>query len=307
MTTLWLAIGVILNLPGLGPASTPPGRRSGLGVEGATLFVPDGYRPAADGVVDVVLHLHGANSVVEPALVDARWRGVLITFNRKGLSRVYAEPFADPTWFPRLLDAAGSALKDLHVSDEPRIGRVVVSSFSAGFGGVRALLRVPEHFARIDGLVMADSIYCGYTGEPKDHQVAPALMDGFRRFAAEAAAGRKSFLLTHSALIPEGYASMAETADFLIHALGGSPEPTRVEWADGWTQTRAFSRGRFLVLGFAGTEGVDHLNHLRRINKLWTRYRAIPAELFREDFSGFPSGWLTRPIGQLNAAIQEYH
>src|SRR5262245_64014690 len=31
------------------------------------------------------------------------------------------------------------------------------------------------------------------------------------------------------------------------------------------------------------------------------------AELFRDDFSHFPPGWLTRPVGQLNAAIQEYH
>jgi rhamnogalacturonan endolyase len=31
------------------------------------------------------------------------------------------------------------------------------------------------------------------------------------------------------------------------------------------------------------------------------------AELFRDDFSGFPPGWLTRPVGQLNGAIQEYH
>jgi hypothetical protein len=31
------------------------------------------------------------------------------------------------------------------------------------------------------------------------------------------------------------------------------------------------------------------------------------AELFRDDFSRFPAGWLTRPVGQLNAAIQEYH
>ncbi len=34
---------------------------------------------------------------------------------------------------------------------------------------------------------------------------------------------------------------------------------------------------------------------------------AAPAELFRDDFSSFPPGWLTRPIGQLNGAIQEYH
>lgn len=31
------------------------------------------------------------------------------------------------------------------------------------------------------------------------------------------------------------------------------------------------------------------------------------ADLFRDDFSGFPPGWLSSPIGQLNAAIQEYH
>jgi len=31
------------------------------------------------------------------------------------------------------------------------------------------------------------------------------------------------------------------------------------------------------------------------------------ADLFRDDFSSFPPGWLTRPVGQLNAAIQEYH
>jgi rhamnogalacturonan endolyase len=31
------------------------------------------------------------------------------------------------------------------------------------------------------------------------------------------------------------------------------------------------------------------------------------AELFRDDFSRFPPGWLSEPVGQLNAAIQEYH
>ncbi len=31
------------------------------------------------------------------------------------------------------------------------------------------------------------------------------------------------------------------------------------------------------------------------------------ADLFRDDFSRFPPGWLSNPVGQLNAAIQEYH
>src|SRR5580704_10696840 len=31
------------------------------------------------------------------------------------------------------------------------------------------------------------------------------------------------------------------------------------------------------------------------------------ADLFRDDFSRFPPGWLTSPVGSLNGAIQEYH
>lgn len=276
MTPLSLALALILPFAGSEP--TPPGHRVDLaGIEGAALFVPEGYQPGAGGVVDVVLHLHGARSTVEPAFVESRWPAVLVTFNRKGLSRVYAEPFSDPSLFPRLLEAARSALKDLHVADDLRIGRVVVSSFSAGFGGVRALLKVPEHFARIDGLIMADSIYCGYAGDPKERRVDPALMEGFRRFAVEASAGRKTMLITHSALVPDGYASTGEVADFLIRAVGGQPEPARVEWAKGWTQTRAFSRGRLVVLGFEGTQGADHMNHLRQIGRLWARYREIVA------------------------------
>ena len=34
---------------------------------------------------------------------------------------------------------------------------------------------------------------------------------------------------------------------------------------------------------------------------------ASAAELFHDDFSHFPTGWLTNPVGMLNAAIQEYH
>ena len=30
-------------------------------------------------------------------------------------------------------------------------------------------------------------------------------------------------------------------------------------------------------------------------------------ELFRDDFSKLPPGWLSKPVGLLNGAIQEYH
>jgi hypothetical protein len=254
------------------PSAEPPGRRVDLGGE-ATLFIPEGYRPAGQAV-NVVLHLHGAASVIEPALVEVGWPAVLIEFNRKGLSSVYTKPFSDAALFARLLDRALAAVKDAGLADDPRVGWVVVSSFSAGFGGVRELLKDPRSYDRIDALVLADSLYAGYLGDPKDRKVDPALMTGFRRFARDASDGKKSLLVAHSALVPDGYASTAETADDLIRSLSGMPEVARTAWGPKLTATRRFERGRALIVGFEGTTGEDHMAHLRGISRLW---KALPA------------------------------
>jgi hypothetical protein len=268
MSALVLLPLIVLQAPPTAPE--PPGRR--IDLDGATLFLPQGYTPEG-GRVDVVLHLHGAPSVVEPALVATGWRAALIEFNRKGLSSVYTAPFADTELFPRLLEKARKAVQAEGIAADPTIGRVVVSSFSAGFGGVRELLKVPAHVDRIDALVLADSLYSGYAGDPADRRLDPDKMDGFLRFAAEAARGRKAMLVTHSAQVPYGYASTTETADALTRAVDGTPKTTRLDWGDGWIQTRRFEKGRLLVLGFAGTEGADHMRHLRNLAPLW---KALP-------------------------------
>jgi hypothetical protein len=77
-----------------------------------------------------------------------------------------------------------------------------------------------------------------YAGDPAAHRVDTELMAGFVRFAREAAAGRKAMLLTHSAQVPEGYASTTETADFLIAAVGGAPDPAPLDRDDSWRQSR---------------------------------------------------------------------
>jgi hypothetical protein len=240
----------------------------------AVLVLPAGYRPLNDRA-DVILHLHGAASVVEKALADSGWQGPLLVFNRKGLSSVYAEPFRDRILFPRLLDKARAAIATAFHAADLRIGRVFVSSFSAGFGGVRELLAVPEHFARIDGLILADSLYAGYTGDAAERRIDPAKMAGFRKFATEAAASRKTMIVTHSAQVPTGYASTTETADDLIRHLGGHAEAALDDWGDGWRLKRRFAKGRFLVLGFAGDGPEDHMRHLRRLGEIWRANRDL--------------------------------
>ena len=261
-TSLLLAVALLAQAP---PTA---GTRVDLGDE-ATLFVPEGFH-APGGVVDVLLHLHGAPSVVEPALVASKWPGVLVEFNRKGLSSVYTRPFADPTLFPRLLDGVPKALRERKLVEGAKLGRVTVSSFSAGFGGVREILKVPGNVARIDSIIMADSIYAGYEGDPASRKVDPRLMVGFREFAGLAASGSKTFVVTHSAQVPEGYASTTETADDLIRSVGGEATPGRVDRGEGWVETREFRKGGFRVVGFEGREAEDHMRHLRRISETWS-------------------------------------
>jgi hypothetical protein len=262
-----LLIGLALNAQTKPVDDGPAGRRFDLGGE-ATLFVPEGYR-ARDGVVDVVLHLHGAPRVIESALVEAKWSAVLIEFNRKGLSSVYTKPFADRTLFPKLLEGALRSLAEAKLVESPKLGKVAVSSFSAGFGGVRELLKIPEHFERIDTLILADSLYCGYEGDRAARKVDPGLMAGFREFAKRAATGSKTMVVSHSSQVPEGYASTTETADDLLQVVGGQATAGRVDRGEGWVQAREFRKGGLVVLGFEGVGPEDHIRHLRRIAILW--------------------------------------
>jgi hypothetical protein len=252
----------------------PQGLGRRMDIDGASLFVPTGFHPQGN-TVDVLLHLHGATSVVEPAFVEAGWPGVLIVFNRPGLSSVYAQPFREPGLLPDLLDRAMKALRAEGFIQDPSIGRLVVSSFSAGFGGVREMLKVSQHADRIDAIVMADSLYCGYIGDPAKRQLDPRLMAPFRRFAAQAVAGNKALLLTHSAQVPEGYGSTTETSDDLICWTKAVPTTEGIDWGPNWLSTRRFVKGGFEVVGFAGPTGDDHLRHLREIARIWIEARRL--------------------------------
>jgi hypothetical protein len=259
-----VALMLLLPAPAIGDE---PGGRGQPMPSGAVLLLP--AEPPGAGPIDLVIHLHGNEQAVARALDESGWTAAVVVVNEPGLSSAYARPFADPEHVLRLLDEAKGVLAEVLPDADPEGGRLLVSSFSAGFGGVRELLEQPGAFDRIDGIVLADSLYCGYDGDPADRRLDDARMAGFRRFAAEAASGRKAMLVTHCALVPDGYASTLETADDLVRHVGGAFERVDEDRGGGWHLSRRFRGGSLLVLGFEGEEGEDHLRHLRRLGELW--------------------------------------
>lgn len=241
----------------------------------AVVSLPPQWK-ARDAEVPVWIHLHGAPAVLESNFAGIGAPGVLVNITLPGLSKIYADYFADAATFPELLRELETLLRRTAPEQAWTLGRVTVSSFSAGFGGVRQLLRQPAAFDRIDAMVMADSIYCGYAGDIALRQVDPELMSGFLRFAELAAAGKKQLLISHSRQVPEGYASTTETADYLIAKLGG--ERGRAEagdWPGGLKLLTRFARSRFKVLGFDGDAPEDHMRHLRAIGAFLQRVENV--------------------------------
>ena len=226
--------------------------------------------------IPVWLHLHGAPATVESGFASIGAPGLLINVTLPGLSKVYADYFADPNAFPVLLQEAETALRNASTTQPWRLGRLTVSSFSAGFGGVRQLLAQPGAFDRIATLVMADSIYCGYTGPVGEHRVDPALMAGFLRYAQLAADGRKRLLITHSRQVPEGYASTTETAEYLIAQLGGIRSFEPQDWSGGLRWLSSFTQGQCDIFGFDGDGPEDHMRHLRAIGSFYERVASPP-------------------------------
>ncbi len=258
----------LLLLPAADPPAVPKGQR--IKLTDGQLFVPEGLRINAEGV-ELTLHLHGGTAVPEKQFTAAGRPGVLVSVAIPGLSSVYTERFKSPRTFQRILDEAGRQLVQLGLIPKPRWRRVVVSSFSAGYGGVREMLKDPAAFARLDALVLADSLYAGYVEKDGRKQVNPEQMAGFVRYARAAAAGEKVFILSHCQLQPDGYASTAETADFLLRAIGGTREKAEEKWTETWRLRDRCRVQGFEVYSFDGDAGPDHMRHLHNLGLLYQR------------------------------------
>ena len=247
------------------PPGSPDGQTVRLQI--GRLFVPGDFTARGESV-PVLIHFHGDEGTVNRNFCAVGVQAVVINVTFKGLSSAYAKPFRDADLLSRILDEAMRHLRaERLAAPDAEWGPVCVSSFSAGFGAVRELLERPADFERIDGLLMLDSLYAGYEDENRPRRVADVLMKDFRRFAQAAADGDKTFILTHSYLVPGTYAGTHKTADDLIRHVGiarrtvddRGPGPMRIISRADW--------GRFHVFGCAGNDGQAHMQHLRQMGR----------------------------------------
>ncbi len=240
-----------------------PGERFELkSLKSAILFVPEKLRTRIkSGTVPLVIHFHGAPWLVQQQISEES-RAALITINLGSGSRAYGGPFsADSQLFRKILDEASQFLK-LTKSWKS----ITLVGFSAGYGGIRAILRQPENFKLVNNVLLLDGFHASYVPEGKPLGSGGVIryedVDSYLEFAHEAAAGRKNFIITHSELFPGTYASTTECVDYLLNKLSLKRTPVLKKGPIGMQQLSEVRLKGFQILGFAGNTGIDHGDHL---------------------------------------------
>ena len=225
------------------------------------IYVPE--RGKNTSFSSLLIHFHGLSYIPMYAVYHSDENLILTSVNLGFGSSVYERTFNNPDTFDMLISSIQESVIKRGFNQQ-EFKNIYISSFSAGYGAVRAILKNRQ--SRVNGLILLDGLHTDYV--PKGR----VLHDGgilneeklqvFRRFALLAVKGQKKFLITHSEIFPGTYASTTETADYIIHSLGLSRIPA-LKWEPvGMQLISETTVNGLTVLGFAGNTAPDHIDHL---------------------------------------------
>src|SRR5688500_13043494 len=144
------------------PAQDPPGEQVQISDQGNsfTLFIPANYQ-AQGGDIELAVHFHGAAwFAIQEHLRAGRVTPLLSIYLGEG-STLYRNGFQDPERLPRVLKAAAEEIR-FRSGKRVRVTSLDFSSYSAGYGAVREIVKSPENVKMIRRIVLADSMYASY-------------------------------------------------------------------------------------------------------------------------------------------------
>lgn len=230
-----------------------------------------------DGAYDLVVHFHGHTKLVEESFTQAGVNAVLAVVNLGVGSAPYEAQFSSRYALQAVLDRAQATLEKRGLK-HPKLRRLALSGFSAGYAAVRGILSQPALAERVDAVLLEDGIHTGYM--PRDHSLDEGRLAPFLQFAEQAAAGKKLFSITHSEITPNAdYAGTHVTTDAILAHVGASRVPggeapelppleslVNVQKIVQFAPLSEAMKGSLHVRGFAGTEKADHVMHMAEMS-----------------------------------------
>jgi hypothetical protein len=219
----------------------------------ASLFIPEGWRPQARNRVAV--HFHSAPWYVISQYQAARFGDPVLVCNFGQGSSIYARPFsADRRSFDPWKRQLEFALKG-------KLGNLVVTSFSAGYGAVRELIKQPDFLNRLETVILSDSMYGSFlTPRTVDPEYAKCWVPLLERGLS----GRTSVVVTCSSIAPETYAGTHEVSKAAVELMGKRMVETPNE-VGAQRLFRRFDERKLHVWHYDGTSPTSHMTQARHM------------------------------------------
>jgi hypothetical protein len=235
------------------------------------LLLPDQSPVDDGGKFNLFIHFHGH----EPARkewVKVMDRSVLVAIDLGIASGAYYDAFQDPSVFRYLVEAIEKEVEKEFSAKGARVGSLAVSSWSAGYGAVGQILSQKWGKEHVNNVILLDGLHTGYWGPNLNALRLGPYID----YAERAAKGERFFFVSHSSIIPQGYASTTETANYLVWRVGGRAKPDNPRSSDplGLELISRFDDHGFHVRGFSGNGVKDHcaqLGLLRDVLKVYIK------------------------------------
>lgn len=250
---------------GINPCMTPdPGFGiyepwNGSGMSMGQVLLPHQGGISKNGQFDVVIHFHGHEPIRKEFVKTAK--GVVLVGIDLGIgSGAYQAPFSSPATFTNLLTSIENAVARHAGRPSAKIRKLALSSWSAGYGAIEQILRQPAG-KKVDALILLDSVHAGYTDE-QAHTLKTDQLTPFVDFARRAAKKQTFMFLSHSSIIPPGYASTTEVAEHVTKQLGGKLKKANKQDVLGLDMIDRFDKGNFHVRGYTGDDKPDHCAHI---------------------------------------------
>lgn len=254
------------------PADAPPvqlvpleAHRTSIG-HGWSLYLPEGFA-LRNGRYDLVVHFHGEGRFQERNVDQAGLVAAVVSVNMGGLgTEPYAKAFRSPDGFPRLLAAADAAIAEKVGGPAPKLGRLALSAWSAGYSSVAAVLGDAATADRVDAILLADGLFTAFS-DRKKRTVNDAGLDRIVRFAERAKRDEKLFVLTHGAIPTGPYPSVQECTARLLERVSVPKSPATGTGPLGMRRTYTADTGSLHVAGFDGMTAGDHVKELHAMGE----------------------------------------
>src|SRR5262249_4946916 len=135
---------------------------------------------------------------------------------------------------------------------QAKVRKLALSSWSAGYGATEQILRQPIA-KKVDAVILLDSLHAGYADE-STHALKTEQLPPFIAFAKRAAQRQTLMFQSHSSIIPPGYASTTEVADYVVQALHGKPRKANRHDVLGLDMIDRFDKGAYHMRGYVGDD-----------------------------------------------------